>query len=292
MRHLRNPITYQLQEDADQQEKTRVKAELVKELVKAIRLIFRNNPPETEQRSSEHIAIMPTEDPSTFLKKDEPLGVIGGGHREELKLLVPDNEHLFLRVIPQEPTQDIDSSQKVLTLLEKRQILPFADQQCGFSRGRNKYGAFTVAHDSDKVFSLTQVFRNREIWGIDADTIDKKTHMEWAEVDFGIFPCSSLENYFLQTLSTYLPFCKDILELPLPVKFKVGATKVANYRMGAPNVTHFPGFQKFGGRVVEDHIIYEETITDFDSDPKVLLRPFFEKIWEECGLKRPDREKL
>jgi len=82
------------------------------------------------------------------------------------------------------------------------------------------------------------------------------------------------------------------LELPLPLKFIVGATKVENYRMAAPNGTSFPGLQKFGGRVVEDHIVYEGTITNFDSDPKVLLRPFFENIWEECGLKRPDREQL
>ena len=57
--------------------------------------------------------------------------------------------------------------------------------------------------------------------------------------------------------------------------------------MGIPN-----GLLPFGGRVVEDHIVYEGTITDFDSDSKVLLRPFFEKLWEECGLKRPDREQL
>ena len=57
--------------------------------------------------------------------------------------------------------------------------------------------------------------------------------------------------------------------------------------MCAPN-----GIIRYIGRVVNDNIIYEGTIADFDSDPKLLLRPFFEKIWEECGLQRPDREKL
>ena len=37
MRHLRNPITYELPGNAPQGEKTRVKAELVKELVEAIK---------------------------------------------------------------------------------------------------------------------------------------------------------------------------------------------------------------------------------------------------------------
>ena len=116
--------------------------------------------------------------------------------------------------------------------------------------------------------------------------------MDWMKVDFGYFPCSGLEDWFIQTLSTYLPFCKDILELILPLTFIVGATKVEGYKMTAPNGQFFSGLQRFGGSVVEDHIVYDGTITDFDSDSKVLLRPFFEKIWEECGLKRPDREKL
>jgi len=292
MRHLRNPIIYQLPENADQEEKARVKAELVHQLVSAIGLILKVNTPEVRQSTLEHIAINSTEDPSTFLKKDEFLGVIGGGHRKELQLVVPDNEHLFLRVIPQKPTQEIDSGQKVLTMLEKSQIMPFTAQACGFSRGRNQYGAFSVAHDKEQVLSLTQVFRNRELWGIDASSIDRETHMEWSNVVFGYFPCTLLENCFIQTLSTYLPFCRDILELPLPLKFIVGATKVEGYKMTAPSGMHFNGIEKFAGRVVEEHIIYEGAVTDFENDPKILLRPFFEKIWEECGLQRPDREQL
>lgn len=292
MRHLRNPITYKLPENAAQEEKSIVKTELVRQIVQAIRLILKNLPPEAELSSSGHIETPSTEDPSTFLKKDEFLGVIGGGHREELQLVVPDNEHLFLRVIPQKPTQKINSSQKVLALLEKKQIMPCTSSACGFSRGRNQYGAFTVAHDKEKVLSVTQVFCNREIWGIDADSIDKKGIMDWMKVDFGYFPCSGIEDWFIQTLSAYLPFCRDTLELPLPLTFIAGATRVKGYKMIAPNGMHFNGIEKFAGRVVDDHILYEGEIADFDSDPKVLLRPFFEKIWEECDLQRPDREKL
>lgn len=292
MRHLRNPITYKLAENEGMEERTSVKTELVKQLGQAIRLILKNLPSEAQLSNSAHIAIKSTEDPSTFLKKDEYLGYIGGGHRDELRLEVPANEHLFLRVIPQKPTLEISSTQKVLELIEKKQIMPYTSSPCGFSRGRNQYGAFTVAHDKEKVLSLTQIFRNREIWGIDANSIDKKELMDWTKVNFGYFPCPGLEDWFIQTLSNYLPFCKDILELTLPLKFIAGATKVKGYRMTAPNGMHFKGIEKFGGRVVDEHIIYEGTITEFDSDPKVLLRTFFEKIWDECGLIRPDREQL
>lgn len=287
MRHLRNPITYQLQEDADQQEKTRVKAELVKELVKAIRLIFRNNPPETEQRSSEHIAIMPTEDPSTFLKKDESLGFIVVGLRPEQELIVPANEHLFLRVRPKSPTQEIHSSKSVLDLIKKGQIWPFCSQIGGFDQGRNKYGAFAVTHDNKNVLGLTQVFLNREIWGIDSSTIDKKSLMNSKNIEFGYFPCSTLETLFIQTLSSYLPFCRDILKLALPLNFIAGATRVEGYRMWLPN-----NIRQFGERVHAENIIHEGEITDYNMASTVILRPFFEKIWEECGLERPNRDQL
>lgn len=292
MRHLRNPITYKLPENAGKEEKTRVKTELVKQLGQAIRLILKNLPPESELSSSGHIAINSTEDPSNFLKKDEPLGVIDDGIPEEIQLVVPDNEHLFLRILPQKPTQEINSTQKVLQLLKTSQIMPMPLTNQAHRLGRNKHGAFTVYHDEKKVLSLIQVFQNRELWGIDASRIDKKTHKKMSNVDFGYFPCNSIEVYFIQTLSTCLPFCKDILELPLPLKFIVGASRVEGYKMAEPGGMNFNGFGKFRGKILNEHIVYEGTITDFDSDPKVLLRPFFEKLWEECGLIRPDREQL
>ena len=251
MRHLRSPITYQLLENTAQEEKTRVKAGLVKELVEAIGLILRNFSSEAEQPSSEHVATSFTEDPSTFLKKGESLGVIGGGFRPERELAVPDNEHLFLRVIPQTPTQKIDSSQRVLEFLKNGQIRPFMPQVGGWDQGRNRYGAFAVNHENENVLGLTQVFCNREVWGIDASTIDKKGLMDWMKVKYGYFPCSTLEESFILALSTYLPFCRDILKLSLPLKFIAGATRVEGYTMTAPSGMHFNGIEKFGGRVVE-----------------------------------------
>ncbi|WP_447963332.1 hypothetical protein [Nitrospira sp. Ecomares 2.1] len=290
MRHLRHPLTYHLSNKAELDEKIRVRAALVKQFVQAITLILRSHPPEATWDALGHIAIPFTEDPSTFLRKDESLGVIDDGIPEEIQLVVPDNEHLFLRVLPQNPTQKIDSTQKVLQLLKASQIMPMPLTSQAHSWVRNKHGAFTVYHDKKKVLSLIQVFQNRELWGIDTSRIDKNTHKKRSNVDFGYFPCASLEIYFIQTLSTCLPFCKDILELPLPLKFIVGATKVEGYKMAVPNDMHFNG--KFDGKVFNEHIVYEGTITGYDIVPKVILRPFFEKIWEECGLQRPDREQL
>ncbi len=49
---------------------------------------------------------------------------------------------------------------------------------------------------------------------------------------------------------------------------------------------------RFGGHVFENNIIHEGTITDYNVKVTDILRPFFEYIWEECGLERPDKEVL
>jgi hypothetical protein len=62
--------------------------------------------------------------------------------------------------------------------------------------------------------------------------------------------------------------------------------------MAPPPGIIFKGFRGFGGTAVENNIILEGMIDDYSLDARIILRPFFEQVWEECGLKRPDKENL
>jgi hypothetical protein len=292
MRHLRHPILYELEVDTPPEKRKEVKAKLIDHLAKAIKLVIQSHPVETESSSPTHIAIESTTDPSTFLSPDEPLGTLSGFRQGETKLILPNNQHIFLRVIPTKRVEEFTTSKQVLELLSKGGVKPLCDRINGWNRGRNRHGTFVCAHIDEKVLAVTQLFRNKELWGIDARTIDKQHCKEWSEVEFGYFACSSLEIAFTQTLSTYLTFCRDILNLPLPLKFIAGATGVEGYRMTAPSGMDFGGFERFGGRVVEENLIYEDTIPDYELQVTSILRPFFDYVWEECGLNRPDKERL
>jgi len=292
MRHLRHPISYELEVDTPPEKRKKVKAELVADLTRAIQLVIQSHPVETEPSSLTHIAIESTTDPSTFLGPNEPLGTLSGFRHGETQLIMPKNEHLFLRVIPTKQVLEFKTSQQALEFLSKGSVRPLTDRATGLNLGRNRHGAFVCEHDAEKVFAVTQLFRNKELWGIDAGTIDKELLKEWLKVEFGYFACSSLETAFIQTLSTYLTFCRDILNLPLPLKFIAGATGVEGYRMTAPSGMDFGGFERFGGRVVEENLIYEGTIPDYELPVTSILRPFFDYVWEECGLNRPDKERL
>ena len=97
-----------------------------------------------------------------------------------------------------------------------------------------------------------------------------------------------LESTCIATLSSYLIFCRDVLELKPPLKMMAGITGVKEYRMDVPDKMSSGGRGRFQGEVVKDNIEYESIIEDLDADPIELLRPFFEWVWEECNLTRPE----
>lgn len=292
MKHLRHPITYTLEPDEAPEVKKNKKEKLISQLVEAINLILEHAPKENKIEPAHHKIIEPTYDPSVYLKKNEPVGIINEYRAEEKELILPNNQHLFLRLIPMSKAADISNSKTALELINQNHVRPMGDSNHGWSQNRNKYGAFSYSHHEYQVVGLTQLFLNNEIWGIDAYSIDKKHCMEFAEVEFGYFPSVLLENAFINTLSNYLTFYKNALNISLPVKFIAGATGVEGYRMTPPTNMHFSGYSKFAGRSYMENIIHEGEINDYESSPSRILRPFFNKVWNECGLDRPDKDNI
>lgn len=292
MRHLRFPLTYYLKEDAAPEERKKVKEELVNKLTSAMALIVSNKLVPLESEQFDSIKETPyTTDPSTFLEKGEPFAQIHLFHGPEETIYLPDVERLFLRIIPSAPVDQIMTTKAALDMAKKGNLSPMGEHPGG-TYGRNRFGAFVCNHNEGKVLNLTQLFKNGELWGINAYCIDKKLLVDRAKIDFGFFPCVALEDCFISSLANYLQFSKNVLKLPLPIRFIAGATNVKGYRMTAPTGMHFGGFEKFAGSVVEQHITYDGKIENYDEKVTDILRPFFNHIWEECGLDRPDKEYL
>jgi len=286
MRHLRHPITYRLDENAAPEEKAQTKEQLTSDLIEAIRLILKsgviNNLPAEDSAFQE---IPYTLNPSTFLGEREPLS-------SEPLLLLPNVSRLFLRIIPTMRIEEIKTSKAALDIVRSGSLVAMDREGQGYRYDRNRYGAFAYDNNENQVLNLTQLFKNGELWGIDSYLIDKNRLMSQAKVDIGFFPSSAFEKIFVYTLTNYLLFIKDTLKLSLPIRFIAGATDVAGYRMAAPQGMNFGGFERFAGNVVENHIIYEGLITDYDVKAADILRPFFNLLWEECDLERPDKEIL
>lgn len=287
MRHLRNPITYHLDQTADEKERAKIKEKLANDLYGALRIIVETGILNQSNENQEEFDGVPyTSDPSTFLHPDETFVDPSNPGSEGLK--ISDAEHLFLRIIPKIPLDNLKTSKSVIDLAIKGNLFPMSEGGISWSFERNKYGAYVFFQKDGKIVNFTQLFKSGELWGIDAFAIDKSRLMKAANVKFGFFPCGYLEKIFVITLSHYLKFSKEIIGLPVPLKFIAGATDVLGYNMYIPQTVGLD----FGGPVVEDHIVYEGIIEDYSIDPHIILRPFFEYVWEECGLERPDKYKL
>lgn len=284
MRHLRRPITYHLEETAGKEERAKIKEKLVNDLYIGLQTILKSGIlTQSNETKKQFDGIASTSNPSTFLHPGETF--VDNRHLRPgtQRLTIPDVQRLFLRIIPQMPVDSINSNKIALDIARTGNLFPMSRGDISYSFGRNKYGAYACSSEDGKVINFTQLFRSGELWGIDAYSIDKNRLMKRANVDFGFFPFGAFEKIFVVTLDHYLKFARDILKLPMPLKFIAGATDVLGYRMAVRG-------EKVSGNVVEDHITFEGIIDDYSKEPHIILRPFFEHVWEECGLERPYRD--
>jgi hypothetical protein len=286
MRHLRNPLTYHLQKNVEKEEQAKIRATLVNDLYVALELILKSGvltQPKEEQKEFDGEPF--ASDPSTFLEEGKRLGVEEDGEKD---LFVPDVQHLFLRLIPKRPLSSITSSKAALDLARSGRLSPMVGRASGWSYGRNRYGAYAYVEVDGKTTNLTQLFKSGELWGIDSVSIEKNLLMQYAKVNFGFFPSVAFEKTFVKTLNNYLKFAKETLRLPPPLKFIAGATNVLGYKMGTEKFA----MGTFPGNVVEQNIIFQAIIDAYSIEPHTILRPFFNQVWEECGLERPDEDIL
>jgi hypothetical protein len=292
MRHLRHPLTYCLKEDATPDERKKVKEQLVKDLEGAIKLMLPSVV--LEKTASEKIVCtgMPsTTDPSTFLQPGETFIASIPYNRGEQTSSLPEGQRLFLRLIPTTPLESSITNVALLDWVRSGRLSPMLHAGGSWLCERNKYGVYVYAEAYERILGVTQLFKTGELWGINTNCIEKDRLMAQAGVDFGLFPCAAFEKIFASTLADYLLFAQETLKLRLPLKIKAGATNVEGYRMICP-IGHSSGFTNFDGRVVDQHITWEGTVEDYAMQPHQILRPFFNHVWDACGLERPDQEYL
>jgi len=228
-------------------------------------------------------AIEVTTSASVFFQPGEPLTTIQGWGRTGLKPVMPDGPKLYLRLLPTSPTEPLSSADAYDGVRGEPRVGPlnFARNQ-GYFDGRNRFGAVDLLLDpsDDAIISLTQIFRNREIWGIDRDMVEDQA--EDAGERFGYFPSIAMERMFEGALDRYLVVAHQRLKLKPPLTFIAGATSVEGYRMAASILG-----QQYSGRVTTPDIRFEGIVTSYEQSSATILLPFFNLFWEECGIRRP-----
>lgn len=272
--YLRKPILYTLPVGAPPETKKKVREDFVKVLASAIRTIL------DELRSKPQQSVF-HETPSvwkssSFLQDGALVAKCDVPRNGQRDALWKNETQAFLRLIP---------NYSVSTWLPF-DLLKFI-QECdlaplGFVRGitkeRNEYGAVTF-HRETPVHHISQVFKNGELWGI--STLSDISEFWFSDQD--LIPSTFVEEELEKMLASYLQFAHEKLNLSFPLRFIAGLSGVRGFRMIVPE--HGTGYA--AGNVIEDEIIHEGTINNYTIPVQECLRPFFERIWKECGLQRP-----
>jgi hypothetical protein len=277
MRHRIWPIRYTLPDDGSVQP-AEVRKGLVNALAAAIGQILRNVPARSEP---EFEATPSTYDRAVFSGPQEPMATLPGRISEyDQKFFVPEQgPRMFLRLLPTAPTEQLSVRQaRDLALHGGLKPLALAHIIGSEWCSRNRYGAiiYRKASKESQIEDLTQLFKNRELWGITFGLSRGNRVVPYLRGD-------NFELGFLNALKHYMGFARETLGLTLPLRLIVGITGVEGYSIYCPG-----NFDNTWGRAMDSEIILETKVDGWDIAPAEALNPFFEEVWENFDLRRQD----
>ncbi|MGD8499772.1 MAG: hypothetical protein PVJ86_03950, partial [Phycisphaerales bacterium] len=183
---------------------------------------------------------------------------------------------LYLRIIPGSAVPPL-KLHEVKDIVYGIKINPLHSQlYTGASWKLNRYGGITFSHidgaEGKEVFTTSQVFLNREIWGLDATLLDGSK----------IIPIMAFEELFEDALRHYVDVAKTQLNLNPPLLVEAGATEVNNFTMSRPSHYHL-------GKIYSNEIKSRHTLRSLEKQAvdKILLA-IFEDFFDAVGVKRPE----
>lgn len=285
--HLRWPIRYYLPENATSKTKIAEKEKLSKILKKAIQMSLAIIPATISIPESVFPSAIANDGPARFRSKNEPIGFEDGIFDENGKeVFLSSGPTIWLRIMPsvklpkEWPTWELKK-----IAMGKSSLMPLIHPSGGYSYvrasdGEGMYrsnGKDTPGSNTIKTDSVAFVFKTGEVWSIETALLGYKN--EW-------LPMTDIENVFVKGIQAYSSFLKE-LDIDLPYHWKAGLIGVKGRRLGyAPP----PGkmWIRDGGPLCASDIIEAEGQVELGQPATTALLPLFKKVFEECGLERPD----
>lgn len=288
MRHVKWPITYNLAESATPTEKKAETERLVKILEGAIRASLGSIPNVSNETVS--FPRMGAKDgPARFRKRGESLGFEDGfAFQPSREVFLKEGPAMWLRVMPIEnpgklwPIHEI----KELALKQTSNILPLVHGGSGYNflKAEDGIGMYRPEGDESKKAETDNLFTNGvafafetgEIWSVDTSLLSyAPTRLYQGDI----------ENSFSSSLKNYVDFL-GYLGLEAPFTWVAGMSGLRARELGYAAPPGHSFLSNRGPKCLTD-IIEVEGLYDGTSTPTAALMPFFERIFEKCGLKRP-----
>lgn len=276
LKHRRWPVRFELSPDATKIQRRKMRQALAKEFAGILRLYIKKCSP-----GKKHESMFATANPATYWQDGELLvqRTRSHGHDGALELgYTKDQPLIYLRIWPDELMEEF--SGRELSDYQITEVEPLLGRTGGYSCCRNKYGIITYAGgNAGELFSTTQVFKNREIWGVEAFILRGRE-----DYDFKFVPTGAFEIGLIRSLNTYLRLAFERLGYPDRVHVKAGMVNVEGFKLAMPA----DYWDKFWGPIFVDVSVQTTVNKNEPESVNAALLKIFEAVFDAAGTERPE----
>lgn len=285
LRHQRHPITYHCPDDADDRTRKSVREKLSKDLERAIRLVITSEAyasslpqfpiPEPFQPMSEIV-------PGRLRSVTDPVGVSTHILEQGKEILLADRSLMWLRVMPElnpHRTWTIEEIRAAATTPQDH-IRPLWDGYGGFGylRHADGFGVFARRADEEDASTMTFAFTTGEVWAVDALYLD---YLERQGITF----IPDAELMYARALRNLGEF-EARLGVEPPYRWIAGMSGLRGRGLEVPIQPGRASPPGPKGRCLRDVVSITGTYSPNAASPLLQLKPFWEAIYDSCGLSR------
>jgi hypothetical protein len=276
------PIMFRLSPDADKDTIAAEARQLTGHFVEALRPYIEQQV-EQERQQRPFPAAEPKDGPARFRAAGEPIGnrwdlaPFGSNIGNAVNLV--GGPATWLRLMPSFDAGKTWTAQELREAARTVILHPFIWSGLYTVRAADGIGFCNLLTPEDQeTTSIVFAFESAEVWAIDTWLLG--THPP--EIFIG-----ELEKEWATRLLEYGAFLRHLGVNP-PYRWIAGITGVNHWHLqypAPPGQMRFSGWQ--GPECFADEIVIEGTYDNAQSTIAALL-PFFEKMYERCGIRRPD----
>ena len=287
MGHLRHPTLYQCPDNVDNSGRVQVIEDLAKELEREIRAVLESEeftsaqpkPPEP----AKFVPRQPVDGRARFKAAKEAIGIAHDFLDGPREIFLSERPACWFRLWPEfDPgkTWTVDEVEKAM----KPFVYPLSRSWQGYDliRGADGYGTFGVRDKSNIALAVVFGFITGEIWTVDTFWLDLHRDAKKGE---SIIPVQEAE--YRSALLNYGEVLSGLGVKP-PYRWNAGMENLKGRVLYAA-VT--PGYMRSlprpDGKCLDDVVTESGTYSPGDA-PGPTLKPFFAKLYNNCGLSRQD----
>lgn len=275
----RHPITYHLPASASEEDRKAAKNGLVSILQSAIKTYFESDDYKRTLPMPAPVAYRePKHGRARFRPRREAIGTRSDlsarikGLPEE-KLFLAEGPCTWLRVGPKSPPAKLRKITKLQDVINKLALLPFYDpgQGIGGVWGSDGCGFYNNYGPLEPAPGLVYVFTDDEIWTI--NTLRLSIRPDLILLD---------EAQFVKSLAQCVAFLNEQLGASGPYRCVAGMEDVMDRYLWEDDFRRKSGQCSVGTVEVEEFFKLGDSLQD-------VLEPFFEEVFDKCGMRRPER---